>query len=505
MIPPAIKALGDFAAAGWDWVKQQAPEWGKQLLTWGNELSAWIAPMIPPALAELGKLATQFLGWIGDQAAPILAKFQDWATSFSAWIGPATVAFLKEWPTTLDKFLDWIGTSAGPILKQLGDWAVSFIAWVVPMIPGFLLEVGKIALAIGVFIVETSVELNKKMLQWALAMTEWVGTDAIPKLLKALGEMWSNINDWGLQTERDIGDLMIKVGTSAVDGIKQGLIGAWDSLTGWLSNKAKEMVSAALDAIGARSPATEFMPVGQFAVQGIMEGFKAAWPTLTDQIGSLSGDLVSKMGNIGTQIQSAIADSFGSTASIDRQIAKNLDRFKDVLPQYAQYTQGALQEAQSQAQGMADPAEGAKFFKMRSDQILEYAKLQKDLSEATSQDDKDRITKQMQLINQAQQAEISGFDATAQATSPLQNIASQINDIMKSIAGINLTDSQIHIVDQLATILGGLQTPVNTRADAYAHPTTTTTSSTTLNMPIYTNQSPTVLQSSMAIAGAALL
>lgn len=329
--------------------------------------------------------------------------------------------------------------------------------------------------------------------------------------LQEIADLWSH--NWEelyrIATETD----WVKVGQYVVDGILQGLKDNWDHLMGWLSDKAHDLVKTALDAIGAGSPAKEFYPVGEFATTGIMAGFEETWPQLTDQVGTLSADLISSMSDIGTQMQSAIADSFGATASIDRQIAKNLDAFKDVLPQYQRYTQGALQEAQNQAEAFLDPAEGAKYFKMKSAQILEYAKLQKDLSEATNADDRARIQQQMLLINKAQTAEIAQFDATKQASSPLMDIVNQINDIMKSIAGINLTDDQIHIVDQLATIWSALQTPTNARQQAYVNPpmtqypsagSNTNTSTMNVNMPIYTNNSPAALQQSWAIVQASM-
>mgnify|MGYP001572086812 CR=1 FL=1 len=172
------------------------------------------------------------------------------------------------------------------------------------------------------------------------------------------------------------------------------------------------------------------------------------------------------------------------------------------------------EEAQSQAEAFLDPAEGAKFFKMRSNQILEYAKLQKELSEATKQEDKDRIEAQMLLINRAQTAEISQFEATKSTTSPMADIANQINDIMKSIAGINLTDDQIHIVDQLSAIWGALQMPVPGRNEAYANPpmmqyptsggNSTNTNTTNVSMPIYTNNTPAALQQSWAVMQASM-
>lgn len=332
-------------------------------------------------------------------------------------------------------------------------------------------------------------------------------------------------------------DRMVQVGADIVDGILSGLRNNWDSLMGWVQGKVKGLVDAALSAIGAGSPAKDFMPVGEFAIQGIIVGAQAMAPALsslieqiaTSMIAGLTKNkeemskklseaadaLIEQARSLAQDINSAIADGFSSTASIDRQIAKNLDRFKDVLPEYQQYTEGALKQAEITAKQFTDPTEGAKFFRMRSDQILEYAKLQKELAEAETSADKERIKQQMLLINAAQTAEISAFDAEQQAKkSPAQSIADAFQQIMSNQA-IKLPGIlENPLIAQLSSLIAQLQQPA---ANPWANPpmtaqqlyggggTTTSYNSTqNWNMPIYTNQSPSVLTDSMAIAQASM-
>jgi TP901 family phage tail tape measure protein len=324
-------------------------------------------------------------------------------------------------------------------------------------------------------------------------------------------------NNWNMAL-----DIVTKIDWSTAGAsIVQGIIDGIESWAGKLFSTLEQMAQDAFDAfykkIKGGSPAKEFIPAGESIVQGIMQGVSDTWPQLTDLVGSISDDLIDQMKSIGEDMQGVIADSFGATASIDRQIAQNLDKFKDVLPEYQQYTTGALKEAQNQAQAFLDPTEGAKFFQMRSKQILEYAKLQKDLDEAETASDRERITNQMALINAAQSAEIKQFDAnTSAANSATDSIVNSINDVMKALSGIDLTDEQIHIVDMLSGVWSGLQAPAQTRADAYAHPPMMAsqypssppvppqTSQRTFNMPIYTNQTPAALQQSLAIAEASM-
>ena len=333
------------------------------------------------------------------------------------------------------------------------------------------------------------------------------------------------------------------VGESVVSGIKQGLIDSWDSLMSWFSNKVSDLKNAALDAIGAGSPATEFMPVGQFAVLGMMEGFAATWPQLTDQVAGLSADLVSSMGDIGKNIQQVIADSFGATASIDRQVAKNLEHVGKISDGFRQqFLSYQLRDQQKIAESFADPKAGAAYFKKASENIFELEDLREKLNAAATESDRERIQQQIKLIESAQAAEASQFQAQqATQTNPMLDIANQINEVMKTIAGINLTDDQIKVVSLLSGVWASLVTPIHR---AFGGPvaadqpylvgeqgpelffpgvsgtimpaassmqlmsggsTTNNNQQSTVNMPIYTNQSPQVLQQSWAVMQAGLI
>jgi len=417
--------------------------------------------------------------------------------------------------TVLPAFQDignYLSATFGPILTEVGKWLDKVTG-------GFGGVSGALDYVIGKIEAFAKSISDIKLPSWLTpgSPTPWeialygIGKALTTSVGPGLATMQAGVKEIGTQIsesfqDTDLIDMLTTLGQDAMEGFGAGLKAGLRGVMSIIDSAANSVEDAFRGALDAHSPARRFIPVGESVTQGIAEGIQQGFPALADQVGSIADGLLSKMQDVGTRINEAIADGFGSTASIDRQIAKNLDRFKDVLPQYQQYTQGALQEAQQQAMEFADPSEGAKFFKMRSDQILEYAKLQKDLNEATSQEDKNRIQQQMLLINRAQQAEISQFDATKSAVSPLMDIVNQINDIMKTIAGINLTDEQIHIVDQLASICSQLQTPVTTQRTPYnPGPATTNTHTTNLNMPIYTNNSPSAMQSSMAIAAAALM
>jgi len=328
--------------------------------------------------------------------------------------------------------------------------------------------------------------------------------------LAEIGRVWQN--NWNMLVEivTKIAGRMPEIGRSIVDGIKTGLANAWGSLVGWLTDKVNGLVDAAMATIGADSPAKEFMPVGAFATQGIMQGFSDTWPALTKLVDKLGQDLIDQATDLGRNVQGAIAASFGATASIDRQIADNLDRFEDIPDQYRQFTEGALKDAEHAARQFLDPTEGAQFFAMRSKQILEFADLQQQLAETQDSEERKRIQTKMNLINAAQTAEISSFNANLGATLSGTESLRDALQAMIMAKGVDEKGNPIGLPgvgesSTMAAFDSWLRQLTNYAPNPYRNPmmsgATTYNQQRQYSMPIYTNNSPEAMQQSMAMMG----
>lgn len=306
-----------------------------------------------------------------------------------------------------------------------------------------------------------------------------------------------------------------EAGKRVIEGIQKGLNDAWDNLMHWFNKKVSSLVHTAMDAIGAHSPATAFVPIGEFATQGVMQGFENEWPNLMGLVGTLSDDLVNGMRDVGEQMQNAFADGFGATASIDRQMAKNLDKIGDIDDAFTRsvVTQDLATLQKKATDLFADPTTAAKYFKMVSDQEFETLKIRQQIADATTQLDKERLENQLVLISRAQDAELSQFYAqqTGQV-SPLQAIADQINQLITQ-SGLGLIDNPIMgMLDQLAAQLSQpitAQTYVTPpmAANQYGAPQTSSSYSNqqTYNMPVYTNNTPDAIQQSWAVLQASMV
>lgn len=517
---PTLKKINDYIQDNiFVTFSELAEKYLKNITKSSDTFSASWNSTLLPALQKVG-------AYIGQQLNQEWAKADVWLAAVQK-TGELFMAFWNNvlWPG-MQKVGTYLKDNLGPFFSDLG---VELDRQVGPAIRGIVDWFGK--LTSGIDGTSNAIQDNISWLKGMadsfrnLELPAWlqpgsptpleIGLIGIGKAIQGvvpgLSAMGAGMKEVGTQitdafVNTDIVDMLTSLGDDAMAGFGKGLKSGLRGVMSIIDSAANSVEDAFKGALDAHSPSQRMVPIGEWVIQGFVQGMQDELPVLTTFVDSFGADLIGKMGDIADQIQGVIADAFGATASIDRQAASNLDKLKDVLPEYLDYTKGALAQAQSEAQRFEDPAQGAKYYAMKSKQILEYAKLQKDLADAETAEDRARIQQQMLLINAAQSAEIAQFNANQQsAQGPLAGIAGQINDIMKTLSGQNLTDDQIHMVDMLAGLFQQLSAP---QSNPYANPTTTmpnVTNSQTINMPVYTNQSPAVVRDSMAVMGASLL
>jgi phage-related protein len=113
------------------------------------------------------------------------------------------------------------------------------------------------------------------------------------------------------------------------------------------------------------------------------------------------------------------ADAEKRLLELDKERAETQRQIGDITQQnaqkqaFAQQAQAMMQEAERQSLQMRaqDPEMAADFFKMRQSQILELAKMQQDLADADSPEERARIQENLRLLQEAQLAERARFES----------------------------------------------------------------------------------------------
>lgn len=124
------------------------------------------------------------------------------------------------------------------------------------------------------------------------------GSEAANAVRDALKEAWNAIKEaWDGATEffkgiyedivgvfKDIWKDFKDIGKHIVDGIKDGVLGAWESFTTFMSNKISGIINSVKEKLGIHSPSKVFAGIGENMALGLAEGWDDEYSGIKRQI-----------------------------------------------------------------------------------------------------------------------------------------------------------------------------------------------------------------------------
>ena len=183
----------------------------------------------------------------------------------------------KAMPELVPAIIECIGLIANTLTdpKNLRDIIIAAIDIVLAIVDGIVDNLDKIMDAIillteNVQEVLTRPDVIVKLInasaQLMLAIVKGIakaGTEIIRALITLTGNMANQIihTDWG------------DIGRNIVDGLLNGLKGAWNNLTSWWNDGINSIVDSAKNLLGIHSPSKVFASIGENMALGLSEGW----------------------------------------------------------------------------------------------------------------------------------------------------------------------------------------------------------------------------------------
>lgn len=314
-----------------------------------------------------------------------------------------------------------------------------------------------------------------------------------------------SVADGGVDVMRDAGGMLGEalressapddaayLGEEIIAGLVGGVMDNLSDATSAMEDAAGEMLSSAQDVLGIASPSQMFADIGEMSMLGLLSGLEGMLPDLLEGIQMISTQLIISMSEmtedarqeaedlvdslasiveeLPDRVHAALADAFDATASIDRQKARNTKALEDIGAAMMKTADGGvlsvtaeahrnlireqLAEAERVAAAMNDPEQAAKFYKMRSSQIFELAKLQQNLSSAQTDAERNSISQQIADIQKAQQAEQAAFQERSQLSnaSSLGTLADQLQAVLNAVPDAGQNPIWMQLYDLLVQI-----------------------------------------------------
>lgn len=325
-----LTKLGEIGTSVLNWIIEQAPIWGAQLVTWGQQFIAWVSPYIPPLLAKLGELATAAWNWVAEQAPILLAQLGEWGVQLVAWVLPQIPVLLENLGTVIADVIAWIGEQIPKIDEAVRKWGDELSQWIdevaIPQIgPAFArfdAEMGRLLTNFISHVSEKAAEAARAFVtnlvqgfidglpgfrditlaEWSDAIFNWlnetapkvipgakaIATSIIDAIRKKQAELipmldgWAtDIHTWLTDTAASVLSWAVDVGTNMVTGMVNGVIAQATSLANAAAKVVRDAVQAAKDAIFSNSPSRLTRDeIGIPIMEGIQWGIEDGLPNL---------------------------------------------------------------------------------------------------------------------------------------------------------------------------------------------------------------------------------
>lgn len=270
-IPRALAALLDLRNQAVQWALQNAPALVDALRTWSLALLDWVVKGLPGMLGLLVDGTLKLLDIIIQFAPPLIAALAKWAAALIDWIIDAAPGLFGELLKLVGRVVDWIIDRAPTIGAQLARWAEAFLQWVGPAASRLILALGDMVGQLLTWLVQQAPRFASNLNSWMESAGQWIETTGWPLLLTALTTLATNI--WN--KIRELGDQARSEGTigaALIEGIRNGVSGAWNGLTTWLNDRWSDLIRGVKFMFGINSPSTVFAEIGRFLLEGMLQG-----------------------------------------------------------------------------------------------------------------------------------------------------------------------------------------------------------------------------------------
>ncbi len=243
------------------------------LATWGVNVWTYFSTNIPIWITNICTFFSELPGKIWTFLVEVVTKFGKWGSNVISWIATNVVTwitnivnFYVELPGKIWEFLV-------AVVTKLGEWGSNVISWVSTNVPIWINN-----------IVTFFTELPGKIWTWLVNCVTNIGTWGTDMLTKAKEGM-TKVFDGIVETFTNLPSKMLEIGTNIVNGIKDGIKGAWDGMTGWLGGLCDSFTQGVKDKFEIHSPSHIFRDeIGKMLAMGIGVGFENEMPTVNSNV-----------------------------------------------------------------------------------------------------------------------------------------------------------------------------------------------------------------------------
>lgn len=325
-----------------------------------SDLAAGIAAQLPGLMTTGVEIITQLAQNLTDTMPAMLDTGAEVLAALAQGIINATPALLTSATEIIAEFMLYLGDHADEIMDTGMQLLESLVIGITDNLPQLITAaaalIAKWAAALIAHlpdILKCGAAMLTTLVDGIVCSLENLAEAALACVAKLVGVWDGSMDEWG------------HIGENIVSGLLNGIKGAWNSLTKWVSNGINGLVSGVKGRLGIHSPSKVFDEIGVQVCNGLAQGLDRGNKKVKDA----AKTVVASVTDSTTTLTNGVAKT---VETVTEQMANGVTQQKQVITETSrQMVDGVLKDIKTVTSIAAD---GTKTVKQTMETVRETAK-----------------------------------------------------------------------------------------------------------------------------------
>jgi TP901 family phage tail tape measure protein len=325
-----------------------------------SDLAAGIAAQLPGLMTTGVEIITQLAQNLTDTMPAMLDTGAEVLAALAQGIINATPALLTSATEIIAEFMLYLGDHADEIMDTGMQLLESLVIGITDNLPQLITAaaalIAKWAAALIAHlpdILKCGAAMLTTLVDGIVCSLENLAEAALACVAKLVGVWDGSMDEWG------------HIGENIVSGLLNGIKGAWNSLTKWVSNGINGLVSGVKGRLGIHSPSKVFDEIGVQVCNGLAQGLDRGNKKVKDA----AKTVVASVTDSTTTLTNGVAKT---VETVTEQMANGVTQQKQVITETSrQMVDGVLKDIKTITEVAAD---GTKTVKQTMETVRETAK-----------------------------------------------------------------------------------------------------------------------------------
>lgn len=325
-----------------------------------SDLAAGIAEQLPGLMTTGVEIITQLAQNLTDTMPAMLDTGAEVLAALAQGIINATPALLTSATEIIAEFMLYLGDHADEIMDTGMQLLESLVIGITDNLPQLITAaaalIAKWAAALIAHlpdILKCGAAMLTTLVDGIVCSLENLAEAALACVAKLVGVWDGSMDEWG------------HIGENIVSGLLNGIKGAWNSLTKWVSNGINGLVSGVKGRLGIHSPSKVFDEIGVQVCNGLAQGLDRGNKKVKDA----AKTVVASVTDSTTTLTNGVAKT---VETVTEQMANGVTQQKQVITETSrQMVDGVLKDVKTITEVAAD---GTKTVKQTMETVRETAK-----------------------------------------------------------------------------------------------------------------------------------